>query len=158
MEVWQAREPDAAKPLPSPTIAGMSKVTISGEDNGDAINDQFEPKNSNDQPVPFVHWWPHKGTVEWVQYDFVAPVTVSSVEVYWFVDAATGGGCRAPQSWRILYRDGEEWKPVQNNGEYTVALDQYNRVEFKPVRTGALRLEVELPPTASSGILEWRVK
>jgi hypothetical protein len=36
--------------------------------------------------------------------------------------------------------------------------DTYNRVNFKPVRTPALRLEVQLQPDFSGGILEWKVR
>ncbi|MGA3246184.1 MAG: glycoside hydrolase family 127 protein, partial [Bacteroidota bacterium] len=70
MEVWPAREVSAARPLPAPTIAFTSKVTASDKRRADAINDQLEPKNSIDHTLPFLHWWPRKGTTEWVQYDF----------------------------------------------------------------------------------------
>jgi len=39
-----------------------------------------------------------------------------------------------------------------------VAKDQWNRMRFQPVRSAALRIEVELQENYSGGILEWRVK
>jgi hypothetical protein len=45
---------------------------------------------------------------------------------------------------------------VENTTEYAVAKDRFNRVEFKPVETKMLRIEVQLAPNVSGGILEWR--
>jgi hypothetical protein len=101
-------------------------------------------------------WWDHKGTNEWVQYDFRRPLKVTGVEVYWFDDTGRGE-CRVPKSWRLLYRDGAAWTPVRSPGEYGVKRDCFNKVSFDPVQTDALRLEVQLRPSYSGGILEWRV-
>ena len=35
-----------------------------------------------------------------------------------------------PASWRLLYKDGDEWKPVEAAGPYGVERNQYNRVAF----------------------------
>ena len=86
-----------------------------------------------------------------------APTSVSEVEVYWFDDTGSGE-CRVPASWRVLYKDGEEWKPVEGAEPYGVEKDRYNKVTFKPVTTSALRLEVTLQPEWSAGIQEWKVK
>lgn len=157
MAVWLARTPSAARPLPLPTIASTSQVTVSGGRTEAAVNDLREPKSSNDHSVPYFHWWPRKGTLEWVQYDFKKPEKISAVEAYWFDDTGQGE-CRVPKSWRILYKDGNEWKPVASQEAYGVEKDKYNKVKFKPVKTTALRLEVELQPNFSTGIHEWRVK
>jgi len=157
MEVWPAREVSAARPLPAPTIAFTSKVTASDKRRADAINDQLEPKNSIDHTLPFLHWWPRKGTTEWVQYDFKKEKTVSRSEVYWFDDTGIGE-CRLPKSWRLLYKDGDAWKPVENNGPYVVEKDKFCTLSFKPVKTSALRLEVQLIPEFSAGMYEWKVE
>ncbi len=81
-----------------------------------------------------MHWWPKKGTAEWIDYAFDAPVRVSEASVYWFDDTG-GGGCRVPASWRVLYKSGEEWVPVKAAGAYSVAKDAWNAVTFVPVRT-----------------------
>ena len=88
---------------------------------------------------------------------FQNPTLVSETEVYWFDDTGTGQ-CRVPKAWRVLYKDGEEWKPVETSGSYGVDKDRYNKVMFKPVKTNALRLEVTLQPEWSTGIQEWKVK
>jgi hypothetical protein len=62
-----------------------------------------------------------------------------------------------PASWRLLYRHGDEWKPVPAPSGYGVEPDVYNRVDFDPVETPALRLEARLRPDCSGGILEWRI-
>jgi hypothetical protein len=63
-----------------------------------------------------------------------------------------------PASWRVLYKDGEEWKPVESPGPYAVEKDRYNRVSFKPVTTSGLRLEVVQQAEWSAGIQEWKVQ
>ena len=118
--------------------------------------DGLEPKNSNDHSIPRFTWWDQRGTAEWVQYDFTKPRKVSAVEVYWF-DDAPHGGCRAPQSWKLFYHQGESWKPVESANGFGTRLDTYNRATFKPVETTGLRIEVQLQPNYSGGILEWKV-
>lgn len=122
-----------------------------------ALHDRVEPAGSSDQRISRFTWWPRRGSTEWVQYDFDAPRKLSSVEVYWFDDSQQQGHCRAPQSWKMLYRDGETWREVPNPSSYGVELDQYNRVGFDPVTTDGLRIEVQLQDEACSGILEWKV-
>jgi hypothetical protein len=63
-----------------------------------------------------------------------------------------------PASWKLLYKDGAEWKAVETAGVYGVERDMYNRVAFKPVSTTALRLELQAQPNVSMGIQEWKVK
>jgi len=161
MAVWVARNDSAARPLPFPTIASTSKATASSDQgvrpDVRALNDQREPKNSNDHANRYLHWWPHKGTKEWVQYDFAKPTKVSGVEVYWFDD--TGGGeCRVPKSWQLSYRENGEWKPVGNASGFGCDADKYNHTTFDAVETDALRMEVQLPQNFSAGIHEWRVE
>ncbi len=86
------------------------------------------------------------------------PANVGAVEVYWYDDRISGGHCRVPQSWQVLYRDGDQWKPVANPSPYAVEGDKFNRVTFDPITTGGLRLDVELQDNWSAGVLEWRVE
>jgi hypothetical protein len=120
-----------------------------------ALSDKLLPQNSNEQGIPRFTWWPRKGSTEWVQYDFDKPQKISSTHVYFFDDTG-GGGCRVPKSWRLMYKDGDQWKQVSNAGNYDVDKDKFNKVTFAPVETMALRLEVQLQPDFSAGILEWR--
>jgi hypothetical protein len=127
-------------------------------DTVDALCDDVVPKNSNDHGIDRFTWWPRKGSVEWVQYDFDKPMTVTGASVYWFDDTVQKGGCKLPKSWRLLYKDGKDWKPVADASEYVVTRDKFCDVKFKEVTTPALRLEVQLEKDFSGGILEWRVK
>ena len=157
MCVWPALGETSARPLPAPTIAFTSKVSVSGTRKADAVNDQLEPGSSNDHSVPFLHWWPRKGTKEWVQYDFQKKETVSSVDVYWFDDTGIGE-CRVPSLWRVFYRDGDRWEAVRNADKYGVEKDRYNKTSFAPVTTDGLRLEMQLQPDFSTGLYEWKVR
>ena len=159
MAVWIADLKTSAKPLPYPTIASKSKISGSLENKAlTALNDQVEPLNSNDQSCFYFHWWPQKGSTEWVQYDFSKQEKVSSAKVYWF-DDGPWGGCRVPQYWKLFFKtDSGLWQPVKNLDNYGLAKDQYNDVKFEPVETSALKLEVQLSENNSAGIYEWSVK
>jgi DUF1680 family protein len=158
MLVWIPDRETSARPQPLPTLASKASVTSSqAGHNPRAVNDQNEPRSSRDGTGSFFHWWPEKGSTEWVAYTFDKPSPVSEVEVYWLDDTGSGE-CRVPASWRVLYKDGEEWKPVETSGPYGVEKDRYNKVAFKPVTTSGLRLEVVLPPEWSAGIQEWKVR
>ena len=165
MAVWLASDPTIAVRMAPPTPAGAARVSASHCFENDAlaaVNDAQEPKSSDDGSIPRMTWWPRKGSTEWLQYDFDAPTSVSGAEAYFFQDSA---GCRLPQSWKLLYRDGETWKEVpgakawnvQGKPGFPVDADRFNKVVFNTVKTRALRLEVQLRPNYSGGILEWRI-
>ena len=156
--VWFPETEADARPAPYPTIATSAKVTVSGKSRKSArmINDGEEPASSSD-PSSYFDWWPTKGTTEWVEYAFEKPATVSECQVYWFDDTGHGE-VRVPASWRLLYKEGNEWKPVTALEAYGVDKDRYNRVAFQPVATPGLRLEITMQPKWSAGIQEWKVK
>jgi hypothetical protein len=159
MLVWIPDTEAAARPAAAPTIATAATVTVSthsGRLNPRAINDGEEPTSSSDS-TSYFDWWPKSGGTEWVEYAFEKPAAVSETEIYWFDDTGRGS-VRVPASWRVLYRDGDQWKPVENAGPYGVEKDKYNRVTFKPAVTSGLRLEVTAQPNFSVGIQEWKVK
>ena len=122
----------------------------------DALSDGLDPQHSNDQDIPRFTWWDHRGTTEWVQYDFAKPKKISRTEVYWFDDTGNGQ-CRVPESWRLLYNSGDVWMPIGAAADFRVNKDAWNRVEFPAVETTALRIEVQLAHEFSGGILEWKV-
>jgi hypothetical protein len=161
MLVWLAETPKQAVPLPVATIANRARASASHcwpTDTIDGLNDGVEPAASDDAKIPRFTWWDHRGTKEWVQYDFNKPQKVSGVSVYWWDERRVGAHCRVPQSWRVLYQDGDQWKPVTGATAYGTSMDRYNRVTFDGIDTAALRLEVQLQPTWSGGILEWQVE
>lgn len=154
MRVWLPTEKSATKPLPAPTVASQSKATASVKSKAImAIKDQYYPKSSNDSSNPYLHWWPKTGTLEWVEYEFEAPKEVFEVKVYWYDDAPFGG-CRIPTSWEVVYKDGDEWKPVPTSEEYKVVKDDWNTIKFDPVKTSTIRVKLQLDEKFSAGIHE----
>jgi len=121
-----------------------------------AICDGISSKKSSDYSIPRQTWFPVKGSNEWVQLAFPNPRKVSESSVYWFDDVSVGGGCRVPESALILYKSGDEWKPVEANRKLGVAKDRWNKMSFEEVETTALRLKVQMHEEYSAGILEWK--
>ena len=118
-------------------------------------DDSAEPADSIDMRVARFTFWDHKGTSEWVQYDFEKPTDVCYVSLYWFDDTGWGQ-CRIPASWSLFYKDGNDWKAVEDPSPYGVEVNKYNKVTFKQITTSALRVEVKLKDNFSGGILRWR--
>lgn len=160
MRVWLPQDLNATNPSQPATLASESKISSSTEKLPalTAINDRLVPKDENDRSVPYTHWWPKNGSTEWLGYEFPEVATVQSATVYWF-DDGPWGGCRVPQSWRILYQDIQgNWKPVTGADGYPTDKGTACTVNFEPVTTKALRLEVVLPNDNSTGVFEWIVK
>jgi hypothetical protein len=158
---------------------GIEKKWTGYNDQNDdiaAVYDGVTPLSSADESNLYFRMRPPVGQPAWVEYAFKKPVTISTTEVYFADDRRF---CKLPASWRVLYKVGDEWKPVAARGAYTVDKDTFNRVAFAPVTTGAVRIEVEPathhyktgeigPPDAmflsrdldwrEFGLIEWRVK
>ncbi len=158
MMVWLPSTPEAARPLPAPTIAFRSEVRASKASRDlKAVNDQIGPSNSNDHSVLYYHWWPNKDKWEWIQYDFDKPQTISKTRVYWF-DDGPDGGCRVPDEWEVLYLNDNVWEPVKGKTPYKVTKDAWDSMTFKPVRTSKVKIKVKLNKEFASGIYEWIVE
>ena len=162
MAVWMPYSEERSTPVALPTIASESKISTSnfggyaGPRELNSVKDGILPHSSSDQGKGYFHWWPRKGTTEWLQYDFKEAAEVSSVSVYWFDDTGHGE-CRLPKAWRILFKDGDQWKPVDNFTEYIATINESNTITFIPVKTEALRLEIQFPDRFSCGVQEWKV-
>ena len=157
-QVWMLENPEKAG---MDTLARQASLSVSFCRNGmdpAAVNDSEMPKSAKDGTVGNFDFWPHKGTAEWLQYEFASPVAVKACTVSWFDDTGRGE-CRVPASWRISCRttDGK-WVPVEGVKEYPVAKGAPVEVAFTPVKTAALRLEIQLPARFSSGVYEWQIR
>ncbi|HEV3024208.1 MAG TPA: hypothetical protein VGX76_17150 [Pirellulales bacterium] len=162
MVVWLAETPELAE------ISGEDGVLLDGVRirashcfDGDtlaALADGELPQSSGDHALARMTWWDHRGTNEWVSYEFPKSRKVSTSSVYWFDDTGRGQ-CRLPAQWKLSWLDGKEWKPVKLTSGlgYGTERDRFNVVEFEPVVASALRLDVKLRTDFSGGILEWRV-
>lgn len=159
MAVWLPNELRASRPAMPPTLASSSKVEASHAAKSiTAINDRLVPKDEKDTSIPYYHWWPKKASTEWVSYEFPEESTVSRAVVYWY-DDGPWGGCRVPKAWKVYYQSADgNWLPVPNASGYQVKKGVGNEVFFDPVRTKAVKLEVELPDDNSAGVFEWEVK
>ena len=158
MMVWLPTREVDARPAPYPTPATTAKITVSGrpQHNPEAIHDGEIPTASNDHNSYF-DWYPARGDTESVEYTFEKPSTVSECGLYWFDDTGQGT-VRVPASWRLLYKEGADWKPVETSDAFGVEKDRFNKVSFKPVTTTTLRLEVTAQSNVSVGIQKWTVQ
>ncbi len=159
MAVWLPQDLMATRPTPAETLASRSKVTASHTTPAlSAVNDRLVPTDGNDRSVTHYQWWPKKGTTEWVVYDFPQAQSVSTASVFWY-DDGPWGGCRVPKAWKMYYRnDSGQWLPVENTSNYGTVKGNMNTVNFKPVKTSGVKIEVQLPEQNSSGIYEWEVR
>lgn len=159
MMVWLPQEVSATSPSMPATLASESRVDASHKTTAlSAINDRLGPADENDRSMAYYHWWPKKNSTEWITYEFPKPSKVSSSTIYWF-DDEPWGGCRVPQSWKLYYKDEQGgWTPVSAAGTYGTKKGVPNTVEFTPVQTTAMKLEVVLPKDNSAGVFEWEVE
>jgi hypothetical protein len=188
MQAWLPRTPANARAVPIVPPDPIATVRSSGgiekkwtgynDQNDDiaAVYDGVTPLRSADESNLYFRMRPPVGQPAWVEYEFKRPLSISASEVYFADDKRF---CKLPVSWRLMYKDGADWKPVAARGPYAVAKDTFNRVAFRPVTTSAVRLEVEPitrryksgeigPPEAmflsrdvdwrEFGLIEWRVK
>jgi hypothetical protein len=153
MAVWIPSRASYAKATPEPTIASRATSV-----NAFGVNDQWEPKSSGDISKPYFYWWGKSGSEESVEYAFSQPETVSNVEVYWLDFDQYDGNFRVPESWKLFYKEGKEWKEVEPRGNYTTMKDTYNSLDFTTVKTKGLKIVARLKKGESGGVIEWKVR
>lgn len=170
MAVWIPESPVYAHVKPQPTIASRARTifyqsaiqkdapeTAAVEGEAWGVNDQWEPKCSSDNSKPYHYWWLKYGTKESIAYEFDKEYEVSNVQVYWLDFDHYDGNYRTPESWTLYYKDGNEWREVEQHSPYGIARDCYNSVDFKPVKTTGLKIVAQLREGQSGGIIEWKV-
>ena len=171
MAVWIPTSAKYAHPTPLPTIASKAQTVViqapiqndaplipSPEESVWGVNDQWEPTSSGDTSKPYLYWWQKSGVEVNLEYKFEQPETVSNVEIYWLEFDQYDGNYRVPESWKLLYKDGEDWKEVEPKGAYTTFRDKYNKLDFAPVKTKRLKIVAKLQEGESGGVIEWKVK
>lgn len=160
MVVWVPEDPALAD-VPGGGVSlvrGGVRLSASHCWRGDtlaALDDGSLPRNSSDDTIPRFTFWNHTGTKEWIQVELDAPKRIQRTRVYWFDDDPKGG-CRMPAAARVLVRVGDSWRIAAP--ELGVEKDRFNVASFAPVETTAVRVEVDLRPGASAGVLEWRIE
>ena len=151
MSVWLARQRSAVVPK---TFANGVFATASGTQ-AQYLNDNVIPKDASEHDCPRMHWWPAKGTKQWMQYDLPKAIDVSGVEIYWFDDTGRGE-CRVPASWKLFYKKDGSWTPVANPSGFGLELNKFNRTTFDKIHTDGIRVEMQSQPDWAGGVYEWR--
>ena len=159
MKVWLSQDLRSTRPQEPPTLASQSKIASSVQlPSLGSICDRLVPKDGDDRSIPYTHWWPKQGSTEWISYTFPEEATVQSSTVYWY-DDQPWQGCKVPDSWKLYYKDAQgQWQPVKNPDGYPVAKGAPCTVNFDPVKTSALKLEVVINKDKSAGVFEWSVR
>ncbi|WP_339735049.1 glycoside hydrolase family 127 protein [uncultured Sunxiuqinia sp.] len=158
MLVWLPNQEATTVPKPVPSVTD-SAIAMASSGWAPGLNDGFEPESSGDTDKSYFYWWLKEGSEEWVEYQFKEPVSLSGASVYWLNMDHYDGNYRVPESWSLQVKDGKGiWRAVETPDTYTTAVDQYNTVHFKPVKTKAIRIQAQLGKDVSAGILEWKVK
>jgi uncharacterized protein len=159
MMVWIPDSEASARPAAPPRRHHRSQTHHQRRKEPEPIKAEDEPASSAD-PGLYFDWWTEDlaARTGWIEYSFAKPATVSEAALYWFDDTGHGA-VRVPASWRILYRDGTAWKPVEATGEYGVRRTATTKSCLRQVTATALSLEVAMQPSNySAGIERWRVK
>lgn len=158
MRVWFSPNPE---PAPLRGLERDAKVTlsfVSGYCQPNGVKDGFRPPTSNPNSPQQMHFWPHKGGEETVEYSWSEPRDIRRARVFWFDDTGRGE-VKVPKAWRMEAWVGGHWQPVQLSGSstYGLKLDVWNEIKFAPVRAQRVRLVLSQQPEWASGIHEWQL-
>ncbi len=93
-------------------------------------------------------------TAQWVQYDWIQPVSTSEINVFWWNFDNT---VKLPQAYRIKYWDGSDFVTVKNVTGLGLENRQYNLTTFDKIKTTKLRLEIDSVERIPGSLLEWMV-
>jgi len=110
-----------------------------------ALNDGIVPTAG--EQVPLFSWTGKSGEVQWVQYSFPEAEEISSTEIFWI---------RPPKTWRLVHDSGDGWQEAAAGPAQTAARS-FSRLDFEPVSTRVVRLEVTMDPDDTVELAEWRV-
>ncbi len=157
MAVWFAQAPEYITRFPEPPgleAKATGSASYAYDNSIPYLNDGIDPVNSADRGNNAFRLYPHKGTDEWIAYEFDQPVKLSAVKVYWLEDESY----ILPVSWKLSYlkTDGT-WAGVDSFSPYLIEKDQYNEVTFVAVTTKGLRIDMKLSDAGPGGIIEWKV-
>jgi uncharacterized protein len=157
MAVWFATGQEHITRFPEPPgieAEAQGSASYSYDNSIPYLNDGIDPVNSADRGNNAFRMHPHKGTKEWVSYQFKQTRKLSSVKIYWLED----GSYMLPASWSLSYqKEDGTWAPVDSFSPYLIEKDQYNEITFVAVTTKGLRIDLTLNDNGPGGIIEWKV-
>ncbi|WP_258104079.1 glycoside hydrolase family 127 protein [Marinoscillum sp. MHG1-6] len=159
MLVWLPYTLSAAREIAQPSLAYLSSVDASEGVKGQIqkIADQYEPQSASDHESSFVHWWPQFGTTAWLKYEFPQEEQVGTARIYFFDDEDINGGCRIPKSIDLKYLENGKWRSVYVPDGINIVKDGWTEIQFEPVKTTTLKLEMTFQEGVSGGVHEWGV-
>ena len=118
-----------------------------------SLNDGLIPNNTGPMRMQG-NRPPQRLTSQWIQYDWIRPVTSKEIQVFWWNFENTA---KLPQSYKLKYWDGNDFVPVKNATGLGLVNNQFNITTFDPVTTTRLRLEADSVERFLGTILEWAV-
>ncbi|MCK7530665.1 MAG: hypothetical protein MZV63_06270 [Marinilabiliales bacterium] len=130
-----ARPEPGARPAPEPTLASTRRRRAS--EGGKSLDGpertiRARPTRTTTRRCYF-HWWPKKGTTEWVQYDFPDPATVSEASGLLVRRHRDGGVPPAEFPGRRSPGRADNGVPVKDQG---CLWRREGRVQHRPVHPG----------------------
>lgn len=121
-------------------LTKQAKPTSSSKQDPNCLTRDAMPRNSWHQHLPHI-LFNNRGAQEWVQYDFLQAVDISSVQLFLVrLDKRN----IFPESVSVRYRDGGAWKEVADAKGILDKFDKWNSITFKPVTTDGLKIELRL--------------
>ena len=149
-------------PDAKPWAKATEPISSWSEDAGiiKTLTDPRDPRNSEDRGVGIFLMYGDAlfGSAQWIRMPLGGTKTISHSKTYWWTEHYDSGGVRVPASWRLLYKDGDTWKPVPNPSGYGVEPNQYNEVTFDPVTTTELKIEIQFQRGRCGALTRWRVE
>ena len=136
-------------------LAVIANPSYSGRPGGnlDVLSDGIEGE-SNAEPASRPEMVMLRSGIQWIQYEWTAPVIINATNVYWWVD---GNRLKLPKSCRILYWDGTDFKEAEIKSEMNPGPEKQMKITFDNIKTTILRLEAESEDNSFMGIVEWEV-
>lgn len=113
------------------------------------LNDGLTPANAgyrNARPQPRSNFW--------LQYEWVQPISTKEIAVYWW---NYNGNIRLPETYRVLYWNGNDFVPVNNATGFALNNNQYNKTSFDEITTTKIRLQLDSADRDVASILEWSI-
>ncbi len=138
-------------------LAVVAIVTGSGISSGSSIDSIMWPSvpaSSTDMASGMWLVWADTAP-QWLELRWPAAITTGSVDVYWGHD---GEVADLPSAAHISYWDGAKFVPVATSDSLGVAGDRFNTLNFAPIRTDRLRLDVTSNGKRATGVRRWRVR
>ncbi len=142
--------------------AHVSTSYVSGWETLGAVNDGISSDSSMNKPAAGAYGsWGNTSEYETITYTWDEKVPLSKSALYLWKDneSAEVVGIQFPKKYTISYKDGDEWKEVEEASGFGLEADTYNVTTFKPVLTDGLRITLYKKEANNSGVgvIEWAV-